>query len=181
MHTQKFQNASSDTINRSNAYLIQPFRCDKWFCFLIDTCCWIQGPQDLCVCVAAAAITLSPEEARPWICGAYLSCMVSILAMLPPGQQDIKRLSVCTNDYASKMRIDILCKQTCCTAPYHASKIDLLGDSRNYGTLARMSTLTLKGSTGGTLVATGRRLGNLTLNLLGIWDGPLEGDLGVWG
>ena len=45
-----------------------------------------------------------------------------------------------SNDYASKTRIEIMCKKTCCTAPHILSEPDFLGNSWKYRTLARMST-----------------------------------------
>ena len=44
------------------------------------------------------------------------------------------------NDYASKTRIEILCKKTCSTAPHLFSKSHLLSNSCEYRTFARMST-----------------------------------------
>ena len=47
---------------------------------------------------------------------------------------------ICSNDYASKTRIGILCKKTCSTAPHLFPKSHLLNNSCGYRTFARMST-----------------------------------------
>ena len=43
------------------------------------------------------------------------------------------------------------CKKTCCVAPHVFPQTGFLSISWNYRTLASMSTLTLKGPTGGSL------------------------------
>jgi len=50
-----------------------------------------------------------------------------------------KLWSICSNDYASKMRIEIMCKKMCCIAPQFFSQPDFLGNSSDDRTLARMS------------------------------------------
>ena len=54
-----------------------------------------------------------------------------------------EKMAVWSNDYASKTRIEILCKTACCIAPNHFPMSDLLGNAWKYRTLAGMSTWTL--------------------------------------
>jgi len=53
--------------------------------------------------------------------------------------------SICSNDYASKTRIKILCKKTCCIAPHVLGQLNFLGNSWDDRTLARMSTWKILG------------------------------------
>ena len=81
----------------------------------------------------------------------YLMDFVIFLAILGSPGEIFKIWIIWSNDYASKTRIKILCKKTCWIAPHLFSQPDLLCNSWKYRTLARMSTLTLKGPTGGSL------------------------------
>ena len=57
-----------------------------------------------------------------------------------------KKLAICSNDYASKARITILCTKTCCIAWDVFPKSNLWCNVQNYGSLARMSTWTFYGN-----------------------------------
>jgi hypothetical protein len=46
-----------------------------------------------------------------------------------PLVKKLKRWIICSNDYASKTRIEILYKKTCCIAPNHFSKSDFSSNS----------------------------------------------------
>jgi len=48
--------------------------------------------------------------------------------------------TICSNDYASKTRIEILCKKAVPMPHDVFSEADFFGNSRDDGTLARMST-----------------------------------------
>ena len=60
----------------------------------------------------------------------------------PPGIF-FKKWTICPNDYASQTRTEILCKKTCCNAGGVQSKSNLLSNSGDSWTLARMSTWTI--------------------------------------
>ena len=46
----------------------------------------------------------------------YICC--DFLSISGPPGNCFQRLPICSNDYASKTLIKILCKKTCCTAPH---------------------------------------------------------------
>ena len=71
----------------------------------------------------------------------HVYCQFSRFSLIsaPPGLF-FKKWAIWSNDYASKTRIEILCKKTCCIAPKHFPKSDFLSNSWKSRTLARMST-----------------------------------------
>ena len=64
-----------------------------------------------------------------------------LLAILGPPGKFFKIWSICSNDYASKTRIKIMCKKTCCIAPHLFSQPYLLCNSWKSRTLARMELI----------------------------------------
>ena len=94
----------------------------------------------LCVCVAAAAGAFFMEKTHPGFYEHVLCGLCDVFVVLESPGEVFKILPPCSNDYASKTRIEILCKKTCCIAPHLFPKPHLLGDSRKYRTLTRIST-----------------------------------------
>ena len=48
----------------------------------------------------------------------YFMCFVIFKRFQGPLVKNIQIWPICSNDYASKTRIGILCKKTCCIAPH---------------------------------------------------------------
>jgi len=101
---------------------------------------WTRIPA-LCGCVATACGTSAvPGKWCPWIFE-YVYYQISWCSLIwDPLTFVFKKWAIWSNDYASKARIEILCKQMCCSAPNHFSKSHLLGNFWKCRTLARMST-----------------------------------------
>jgi len=70
---------------------------------------------------------------------------VQCSSILGTQHKNIKIWSICSNDYASKTRIETLCKKMCCVAPHRFSQLHFLDDAWDDRTLARMSTRTILG------------------------------------
>ena len=91
-----------------------------------------------------AALFVS-EKSCPWIFWSfehvYCHCCRFSLIWASP-DLFFKKWAIWSNDYASKTRIEILCKKMCCIARDVFPKSDFLSNSWKYGTLARMSTWT---------------------------------------
>ena len=77
----------------------------------------------------------TPEFYEHVLCG-----FCDVLAILESPGKVFKIWPLCSNDYASKTCIEILCKKTCCIAPHLFPKPHLLANSRKYRTLTIMST-----------------------------------------
>jgi len=90
--------------------------------------CWFQGLPAGCVCVWAAcgASTTSETKTRTWILEhVFCGCCDFKTILRSPGQI-FTIWPICSNDYASKTHIEILCKQMCCMAPHVFYKLDFL-------------------------------------------------------
>ena len=92
--------------------------------------CWFQSLPAGCVCVrAACGASATSEKTCPWMLEDVFCGFCDFKAILrPPGKMFIIS-PICSNDYAGKTRIAILCKKTCCIAPHFFSKLDFLGNS----------------------------------------------------
>ena len=95
------------------------------------------------MCLPQTFCFLSGNQARldlfEHVCCGCCRC----LAIFESRCKIIKCLSICSNDYASESRINILCKQMCCIAPhvfFVFSQLTFLGNSWDERTLAGIST-----------------------------------------
>ena len=89
----------------------------------------------LCVCASVSQLPqalFSWKKHTPDFLSTYFVDFVICVAILESPGKVYKIWPLCSNDYASKTRIEIVCKKTCCIAPHLFSKPHLLGYSRNY-------------------------------------------------
>ena len=80
-----------------------------------------------------------PEKNVPDCWSTYIVNFVYCYGFVPPRTFFFfKKWAIWSNDYASKTRIKILCKKTCCIAPKHFPKSGFLSNPWKYRTLTRM-------------------------------------------
>jgi len=95
------------------------------------------------VYVLACGTSVTSEKTCPWnLEHAFCDFVWTLLVLSDfraPGQIFIIWL-ICTNDYASKACIEILCKKAAPLPQDVFSEADLFGNTLDDGTIARMST-----------------------------------------
>ena len=107
---------------------------------------WILGDFDICIYIYIyiyiyihtcmntyqpfAAVSQLPAALRPFSkndAPGFLNTHIVNLVMFHQFEGPcffVKKWAICSNDYASKTRTEILCKKTCYIAPYHFPKLD---------------------------------------------------------
>ena len=103
---------------------------------LIQKSCILGSPMHPVVYLCACRRRFFSLKKLPWEFGACILWMCSMFIDFRAPAQKIDIWSICSNDYASKTRIEILRKNMCWIAPHRFSQLHFLGNSWDDRTLA---------------------------------------------
>jgi hypothetical protein len=135
---------------RMHIWRFQKIDVEMWNCHVLNRYKWVASifidfrvppttPWSMCL---PQALFFLKKHAPVFLEHVFCGLCHCLVISGSPGQI-FQIWPICSNDYASKTRIEILCKKTCSTAPHLFPKSHLLSNSFGYRTFARMSTWTI--------------------------------------